>query len=132
SFIRDSEKSRLDIFCYDEKKVPDLDEILRKKFKFCIFRTDRDSILAFRTGEYSEVKDILQKLKALEETRSFYNWKLKDKGLTEKQRNEFLKALKIIEKIIKKKEQLGKKLKHKKFIPYDHKKAVFRNSERGY
>ncbi|GAI80708.1 unnamed protein product [marine sediment metagenome] len=63
SFIRDSEKSRLDIFCYDEKEVPDLDKILRKKFKFCIFRTDKDSILAFKTGEYSEIKDIMQKLK---------------------------------------------------------------------
>ena len=63
SFIRDPEKSRLDIFCYDEKEVPDLDEILRKKFRFCIFRTDRDSILAFRIGEKKEVKDIMQKLK---------------------------------------------------------------------
>ncbi|GAG98236.1 unnamed protein product [marine sediment metagenome] len=62
SFLRDSEKTRLDIFCYDEKEVPDLDEILRKKFRFFIFRTDKDSILAFRTGEYSEVKDIMQKL----------------------------------------------------------------------
>ncbi|MBA7548350.1 hypothetical protein ES705_40802 [subsurface metagenome] len=66
------------------------------------------------------------KVEALKEIRSFYNWKLKDKGLTEKQRNEFLKALKIIEK----KEQLGKKLKHKKFIPYDH-KEVFQNSRKG-
>jgi len=62
SFIRDSEKTRLDIFCYDEKEVPDLDEILRKKFRFFIFRTGRDSIFAFRTGGYSEVKDIMQKL----------------------------------------------------------------------
>ena len=62
SLIRDSEKTRLDIFCYDEKEVPDLDEILRKKFKFFIVHTDRDSILAFRSGEYSEVKDIMQKL----------------------------------------------------------------------
>lgn len=65
SLIRNRKKSRLDIFCYDEKEVPNLDEILRKKFKFCIFRTDRDSILAFKTGEYSEVKDIMQKLKKL-------------------------------------------------------------------
>ncbi len=63
SFIRNPEKTRLDIFCYDEKEVPGLDEILRKKFKFCIYRTDKDSILAFRTGEYSEVKDIMQRLK---------------------------------------------------------------------
>ena len=62
SFLMDSEKTRLDIFCYDEKEVPDLDEILRKKFKFFIVRTDKDSILDFRTGEYSEVKDIAQKL----------------------------------------------------------------------
>jgi len=58
SFLRDSEKTRLDIFCYDEKEVPGLDEILRKKFRFFIVRTDRDTILAFRKGEYSEVKDI--------------------------------------------------------------------------
>ena len=62
SFIRDSEKTRLDIFCYDEKEVLDLCEILKKKFRFFIVRTDRDSILAFRVGEYSEVKDIMQKL----------------------------------------------------------------------
>ena len=65
SFIRDSEKTRLDIFCYDEKEVPGLDKILRKKFRFFIYRTDRDSILAFRTGEYSEVEDIRQKLEKL-------------------------------------------------------------------
>lgn len=62
SFIRDSEKTRLDIFCYDEKEVPALSEILKKKLRFFIVRTDRDSILAFRLGEYSEVKDIMQKL----------------------------------------------------------------------
>ncbi|GAI59257.1 unnamed protein product, partial [marine sediment metagenome] len=44
------------------------------------------------------------KIEGLKETRSFYNWKLKDKGLTERQRNKFSKALKIIEKIIKEKE----------------------------
>jgi len=62
SFIRNSEKTRLDIFCYDEKEVPGLDKILRKKFRFFIVRTDGDSILAFRKGEYSEVRDIMQKL----------------------------------------------------------------------
>ena len=56
SFIRDSEKTRLDIFCYDEKELPDLDKILRKKLRFFIVRTDRDSILAFRTGEYSDCR----------------------------------------------------------------------------
>jgi len=65
SFIRDSEKTRLDIFCYDEKELPGLDKILRKKLRFFIVHTDRDSILAFRSGEYSEVKDIMQKLEKL-------------------------------------------------------------------
>lgn len=62
SLLRDSEKTRLDIFCYDEKEVPDLSEILRKKFRFFIVRTDRDTILAFRAGEDPEVKDIMEKL----------------------------------------------------------------------
>ena len=44
------------------------------------------------------------KLKALKETRSFYNWELKKESLTEKERNKFLKALKFIEKIIKERE----------------------------
>lgn len=71
------------------------------------------------------------KLKTLKQTRSFYNWKLKDKGLTEKQRNEFLKALKSIEKIIKKKERSGEKRKDKRFIAYDH-KEVFQDKEGNY
>jgi hypothetical protein len=48
--------------------------------------------------------EVRVKLKALEETRSFYKWELKKEGLTEKKRNKFLKALKFIEKIIKKRE----------------------------
>jgi len=75
SFIRDSEKTRLDIFCYDEKEVPGLDEILKKKLRFFIVRTDGDSILAFRKGEYSEVRDIMQKLK------KFYGFKWAGKPL---------------------------------------------------
>ena len=63
SFIRYSGKTRLDIFCHNEKEVPDLSEMLKKKFRFFIVRTDRDSILAFIVEEYSEVKDIMQKLK---------------------------------------------------------------------
>jgi len=46
----------------NEKEVRELSEIPKKKFRFFIVRTDRDSILAFRVGEYSEVKDIMQKL----------------------------------------------------------------------
>ena len=48
------------------------------------------------------------RIDGLEETRSFYNRKLKDKELEEKQRNKFYKALKIIEKIIKQKEDSRK------------------------
>ncbi len=51
------------------------------------------------------------KIEGLKETRSFYIWKLKDEGLTEEQRKEFSKALKIIDKIIKEKEGCWEKLK---------------------
>ena len=73
------------------------------------------------------------KLKSLKETRSFYKGKLRDKGLTEKERNKYSGALKSIEKIIERKERSGEKGKHRKFIVYDH-KAVFQNSKshRGY
>ncbi|MBA7560459.1 hypothetical protein ES695_17925 [Candidatus Atribacteria bacterium 1244-E10-H5-B2] len=71
------------------------------------------------------------KLKALEETRSFYKVELKKRGLTGKKRKDYLKALKSIEKIIREERKPGKKLKHKKFIAYDH-KAVFQNSRKGY
>jgi hypothetical protein len=76
---------------------------------------------------------VLIKLRALKETRSFYNWKLKDKGLTKKQRDSFLLALKNIEGIIREKEKAGEKRKHKRFIAYDH-KTVFHNNKsyRGY
>ena len=45
------------------------------------------------------------KLKSLEKTKAFYNFELKKKDLTEKRRNEFLKAKKIIDKIIREKEE---------------------------
>jgi len=73
------------------------------------------------------------KIKTLRETLNFYNWKLRDKELTEKKRNEFLKAKKIVERIIWEKELSGEIGKHKKIIPYDHKaKAIFQDSKRGY
>ena len=68
------------------------------------------------------------KLKALKETISFYKWELEKKELTKKERDKYLKALKIIEKIIKEKEGSGEKEKHKKFIAYDH-KTVFHNNK---
>jgi len=71
------------------------------------------------------------KLKALEETRSFYKWELKKEGLTERERDKFLLALESIERIIKEKEKVREKRKHKKFMAYDH-KAILREGKRGY
>ena len=73
-------------------------------------------------------------LKNLEETRSFYKWELKKEGLAERERDKYLRALKIIEEFIERKEKPGEKGKDKRFIAYDH-KAVFQNngnSKRGY
>ena len=76
---------------------------------------------------------VLIKLKALEETRAFYKVELKKKGLTERERDKYLRALKLIEGFIKRKEKAEEEEKHKKFIAYDH-KAVFHNNKsyRGY
>ncbi len=50
------------------------------------------------------------KLKSLEKTRDFYLWELKRKdSLTERERNKYLAALKVIRGIIKKKEKAEKK-----------------------
>jgi hypothetical protein len=68
------------------------------------------------------------KLKALKETRSFYKVELEKEGLTGKQRDSYLLALKSIEKIIGEKERSGEKRKHKKFIAHDY-KTVFQNSK---
>jgi hypothetical protein len=52
------------------------------------------------------------KLKSLEKTRDFYLWELKRKdSLTERERNKYLSALKVIRGIIKKKEKAEKKEK---------------------
>jgi len=48
------------------------------------------------------------KLKTLEKTKNFYLYELKKKDLTEKRRDEFLKAKKIIEGIIREKEESSK------------------------
>ncbi|MBA7556087.1 hypothetical protein ES705_48785 [subsurface metagenome] len=74
------------------------------------------------------------KLKSLEQTKAFYLWELKKEGLTESERSKYLLALKSIEKIIKEREDsrdYREREKHKKFIPYAHRKAVFLN-KRGY
>jgi hypothetical protein len=44
------------------------------------------------------------KITALEDTRSFYNMELKKEGLTERERGKYLKALKVIERVIEAKE----------------------------
>ena len=70
------------------------------------------------------------KLKSLKQTRAFYLWELKKEDLTESERSKFLLALNSIEKIIKEKEDsrdYREREKHKKFIPDDHRKAVFLN-----
>ena len=70
------------------------------------------------------------KLKSLEQTKAFYLWELKKEGLTEKERTSYLLALKSIKKIIKDKEDsrdYRERREHKKFIPDDHRKAVFLN-----
>ena len=70
------------------------------------------------------------KLKSLKQTQAFYLWELKKEGLTESERSKYLIALKSIEKIIKEKEDsrdYRERREHKKFIPGDHRKAVFLN-----
>jgi len=83
-------------------------------------------------GDHKEMAGINNiKLKTLKQTRAFYNWELKKKSLTEKERASYLLALKSIEKIIKEKEDSRERRKYKKFIPDDH-RALFQNSKRGY
>jgi len=61
-------------------------------------------------GDHKEMAGINNiKLKTLKQTRAFYNWELKKKSLTEKERASYLLALKSIEKIIKEKKKAGEK-----------------------
>ena len=52
-------------------------------------------------------KEMALKLKGLRETVNFYKWELKKEDLTEKERDKYLKALKLIDKIIGEKEKSG-------------------------
>ncbi|MBA7528433.1 hypothetical protein ES705_20617 [subsurface metagenome] len=62
------------------------------------------------TGRKDNINNL--KLKSLEKTRDFYLWELKRKdSLTERERNKYLSALKVIRGIIKKKEKVEKKEK---------------------
>ncbi len=71
------------------------------------------------------------KLKSLEQTKAFYLWELKKGDLTEGEKSKYLLALETIKRIIKEKREVEERGKHKKFIPDDHKKAIFLN-KRGY
>ncbi|GAI63832.1 unnamed protein product [marine sediment metagenome] len=71
------------------------------------------------------------KLKALEETKKFYLWKLKEESLGEGEKSKYLLALKSIERIITGKERSRGRRKNKKFRSYEHKK-IFQNSRRRY
>ncbi|MBA7558501.1 hypothetical protein ES695_00870 [Candidatus Atribacteria bacterium 1244-E10-H5-B2] len=74
------------------------------------------------------------KVEALKETRSFYKVELKKEDLTERERNKYSRALKLIEGFIKGKEDSRdsrERGKHKKSIPDDHRRAIFLN-KRGY
>ncbi|MBA7529857.1 hypothetical protein ES705_22056 [subsurface metagenome] len=59
---------------------------------------------------------ILVKIKTLKETISFYKVELKKEDLTEREREKYSKALKLIEGFIKGKERSGEKRKNKRFI----------------
>ncbi len=56
------------------------------------------------------------KLKYLEETRSFYKVELGKEDLTERERDKYLRALKIVKGFIEGKEKAKEEGKHKKFI----------------
>ena len=71
------------------------------------------------------------KVEALRETRSFYKVELRREDLSERERDKYSRALKLIEGFIKGVEDSRERRKHKKSIPDDHKKAVFLN-KRGY
>jgi len=52
---------------------------------------------------------VFLKLKALEETKSFYKVELEKEDLTERERDKYSRALKLIEGFIKGKEKAGEK-----------------------
>lgn len=52
---------------------------------------------------------MLLNLRSLEETKTFYKVELKKAGLTERERDKYSRAFKIIEGLIKRKEKDGEK-----------------------
>jgi len=63
------------------------------------------------------------KLKALEETRSFYKLELEKEELTERERNKYLRALKLIEGFIERKKKPGRE-KNKHLVVYGHRNRI--------
>jgi hypothetical protein len=66
---------------------------------------------------------MLLNLRSLEETRSFYKLELKKEDLTERERAKYLKALKIIEGLIKRKKKPGRE-KNKHLVVYEHRNRI--------
>ncbi|GAI72602.1 unnamed protein product [marine sediment metagenome] len=66
---------------------------------------------------------MILKLKALEETRSFYKVELGREDLTERERNKYSRALKLIEGFIKRKKNPGRE-KNKHLVIYDHRNRI--------
>ena len=58
-------------------------------------------------------------LKGLEETKIYYEQELKDEELAGRERNSYLKALKLIEGFIEREKEAGEKGKDNKFIAWD-------------
>ncbi|GAI65404.1 unnamed protein product [marine sediment metagenome] len=66
---------------------------------------------------------MILKLKALEETRSFYKLELEREDLTERERDKYSRALKLIEGFIKRKEKPGRE-KNKHLVFYNHRNRI--------
>ncbi|MBA7546083.1 hypothetical protein ES705_38466 [subsurface metagenome] len=66
---------------------------------------------------------MLLNLRSLEETKSFYKVELKKEDLTERERDKYSKALKIIEGLIKRKKKPGEE-KNKHLVVCDYRNRI--------
>lgn len=57
----------------------------------------------------SKALENIEHLKALKKVRYLYKWELKKEGLTKKERDKYLRALKIVDQRIEKKQNPDKK-----------------------
>ncbi len=62
-------------------------------------------------------------LRNLEETKTFYKVELKKEDLTERERDKYSRALKIIEGLIKRKKKPGRE-KNKHLVVYEHRNRI--------